>query len=122
MAIAAASADGKDVFGKNGLFDELKKALAERMRMAPRLRPSGGFGHLSKNDFMLPAPPPRIGPMKLAAVMIVAGCRCDLVWHCGRKGNGDGKANQVMTNGATITAVKSCSILSTPKRGGCNPV
>jgi hypothetical protein len=27
MAIAAASADGKDVFGKNGLFDELKKAL-----------------------------------------------------------------------------------------------
>ena len=28
MAIAAASADGKDVFGKNGLFDELKKALA----------------------------------------------------------------------------------------------
>jgi hypothetical protein len=31
MAIAAASADGKDVFGKNGLFDELKKALAERM-------------------------------------------------------------------------------------------
>ena len=38
MAIAAASADGKDVFGKNGLFDELKKALAERMRMAPRLK------------------------------------------------------------------------------------
>jgi hypothetical protein len=31
MAIAAASADGKDVFGKNGLFDELKKALAEQM-------------------------------------------------------------------------------------------
>jgi hypothetical protein len=31
--------------------------------------------------------------MKLAAVMIVIGCRCDLVWHCGRKGNGDGKAN-----------------------------
>jgi len=53
MAIAAASADGKDVFGKNGLFDELKKALAERMRMAPRLMSSGGFGHLSKNDFML---------------------------------------------------------------------
>jgi hypothetical protein len=52
MAIAAASADGKDVFGKNGLFDELKKALAERMRMAPRLMSSGGFGHLSKNDFM----------------------------------------------------------------------
>jgi transposase-like protein len=26
-----AEADGKDVFGKNGLFDELKKALAERM-------------------------------------------------------------------------------------------
>jgi putative transposase len=26
-----AGADGKDVFGKNGLFDELKKALAERM-------------------------------------------------------------------------------------------
>ena len=38
MAIAAASADGKDVFGKNGLFDELKKALAERMRMAPMLK------------------------------------------------------------------------------------
>jgi hypothetical protein len=53
MAIAAASADGKDVFGKNGLFDELKKALAERMRMVPRLMSSGGFGHLSKNDFML---------------------------------------------------------------------
>jgi hypothetical protein len=52
MATAAASADGKDVFGKNGLFDELKKALAERMRMAPRLMSSGGFGHLSKNDFM----------------------------------------------------------------------
>jgi hypothetical protein len=31
--------------------------------------------------------------MKLAAVMIVIGCRCDLVWHSGRKGNGDGKAN-----------------------------
>jgi hypothetical protein len=31
--------------------------------------------------------------MKLAAVMIVIGCRCDLVWHGGRKGNGDGKAN-----------------------------
>ena len=55
MAIAAASADGKDVFGKNGLFDELKKALAERMRMAPRLMSmsSRGFGHLSKNNFML---------------------------------------------------------------------
>ena len=26
-----AGADGKDVFGKNGLFDELKKTLAERM-------------------------------------------------------------------------------------------
>jgi hypothetical protein len=26
-----AGAEGKDVFGKNGLFDELKKALAERM-------------------------------------------------------------------------------------------
>jgi putative transposase len=26
-----AGADGKDVFGKNGLFDELKKAFAERM-------------------------------------------------------------------------------------------
>ena len=26
-----AGADGKDVFGKNGLFDKLKKALAERM-------------------------------------------------------------------------------------------
>jgi putative transposase len=26
-----AGADGKDVFAKNGLFDELKKALAERM-------------------------------------------------------------------------------------------
>jgi hypothetical protein len=26
-----AGADGKDVFGKNGLFDALKKALAERM-------------------------------------------------------------------------------------------
>ncbi|HEY8008323.1 MAG TPA: hypothetical protein VIE66_16345, partial [Methylocella sp.] len=26
-------------------------------------------------------------------LMIVPGCRCDLVWHCGRKGNGDGKAN-----------------------------
>jgi hypothetical protein len=25
--------------------------------------------------------------------IIVIGCRCDLVWHCGRKGNGDGKAN-----------------------------
>jgi hypothetical protein len=25
-----AGANGKDVFGKNGLFDELKKALAER--------------------------------------------------------------------------------------------
>jgi hypothetical protein len=31
--------------------------------------------------------------MKLAAVMILTDCRCDLVWHCGRKGNGDGKAN-----------------------------
>jgi Protein of unknown function (DUF2924) len=29
------------------------------------------------------------------------------------------KPIMVMTNGATITAVKSCSILSTPKRGGC---
>ena len=48
-----AGADGKEVFGKNGLFDELKKALAERMRMVPRLMSSGGFGHLSKNDFML---------------------------------------------------------------------
>jgi hypothetical protein len=61
--------------------------------------------------------PTRCGPMKLAAVMIVTGCRCDLVWHCGRNDNGDGKAN-----GATTTAVKSCSILSPPKRGGCNPV
>jgi putative transposase len=26
-----AGADGEDVFGKNGLFDELKKALSERM-------------------------------------------------------------------------------------------
>jgi hypothetical protein len=26
-------------------------------------------------------------------LMIVLGCRCDLVWHLGRKGNGDGKAN-----------------------------
>jgi hypothetical protein len=31
--------------------------------------------------------------MKLVAVMIVIGCRCDPFWHCGRKGNGDGKAN-----------------------------
>jgi|HubBroStandDraft_6_1064221.scaffolds.fasta_scaffold1895229_1 hypothetical protein len=31
--------------------------------------------------------------MKLAAFMIVTGCRCNLVWHRGRKGNGDGKAN-----------------------------
>jgi hypothetical protein len=26
-------------------------------------------------------------------LVIVLGCRCDLVWHRGRKGNGDGKAN-----------------------------
>jgi hypothetical protein len=26
-------------------------------------------------------------------LMIMLGCRCDLVWHCGRKGNGNGKAN-----------------------------
>jgi hypothetical protein len=46
-----------------------------------------------KTTSCFPAPPPRCGPMKLAAVMIVTGCRCNLVWHCGRKGNGDGKAN-----------------------------
>jgi hypothetical protein len=45
-----------------------------------------------KTTSCFPAPPPRFGPMKLL-VMIVIGCRCDLVWHCGRKGNGDGKAN-----------------------------
>jgi len=26
-------------------------------------------------------------------LMIMLGCRCNLVWHRGRKGNGDGKAN-----------------------------
>src|ERR1700730_4586341 len=46
-----------------------------------------------KTTSCFPAPPPRFGPMKLAAVMIVTGCRCDLVWHCRRKGNGDCKAN-----------------------------
>src|SRR5580704_8112218 len=46
-----------------------------------------------KTTSCFPAPPPRCGPMKLATVMIVTGCRCDLVGHCGRKGNGDGKAN-----------------------------
>jgi hypothetical protein len=46
-----------------------------------------------KTTSCFPAPPPRCGPMKLAAVMIVTGCRCDLVWHCGRNDNGDGKAN-----------------------------
>jgi hypothetical protein len=40
----------------SALFDELKKALAERMRMAPRLMSSRGFGHLSKNDFMANSP------------------------------------------------------------------
>jgi hypothetical protein len=93
MAIAAASADGKVVFGKNGLFDELKKALAERMRMAPRLMSSPGIGHLSKNDFMLSRSTASVWPDE------AGGChdrdrlpRCDLVWHSGRKGNGDGKA------------------------------
>jgi hypothetical protein len=57
-------------------------------RKYSRLRPS-----LQKRTSCFPAPPPRCGPMKLAAVMIVTGCRCNLVWHCGRKGNGDGKAN-----------------------------
>ena len=46
-----------------------------------------------KTTSCFPAPPPRCGPMKLAAVMIVTGCRCDLVWDCGRNDNGDGKAN-----------------------------
>jgi hypothetical protein len=46
MAIAAASADSKDVFGKNGLFDELKKGLGRANEngaeadVQPRLRPS----------------------------------------------------------------------------------
>src|ERR1700730_6705323 len=46
-----------------------------------------------KTTSCFPAPPPRCGPMKLSVVMIVTGSRCNLVWHCGRKGNGDGKAN-----------------------------
>jgi hypothetical protein len=75
-----------------------------------------------KTTSCFPAPPPRCGPTKLAAVMIVTGCRCDLVWHCGRKAMATAKPTMVKTNGATIAAVKSCSILSTPKRGGCNPV
>ena len=93
MAIAAASADGKDVFGKNGLFDELKKALAERMRMAPRLMSSGGFGHLSKNDFMLSRSTASVWPDE------AGGChdrdrlpvRSRLALRA--QGNGDGKAN-----------------------------
>jgi hypothetical protein len=48
-------------------------------------------------------------------LMIVLGCRCDLVWHRGRKGNGDGKANMVRTNGATKTA--SNSLLKNPGFG-----
>jgi len=53
-----------------------------------------GFGHLSKNDFMLSRSTASVWPdEELAAVMIVTGCRCDLVWHCGRNDNGDGKAN-----------------------------
>src|ERR1700730_19195127 len=40
----------------------------------------------------------------------------------GAKAMATAKPTMVMTNGATITAVKSCSILSTPKRGGGNPV
>jgi hypothetical protein len=50
--------------------------------------------------------------MKLAAVMIVTGCRCDLVWHCGCKGNGDGKANH--GNDERPPRVKSATILFSP--------
>ena len=45
-----------------------------------------------KTTSCFPAPPPRCGPMKLAAVMIVIAGAISF-GHCGRNGNGDGKAD-----------------------------
>jgi hypothetical protein len=82
-----------------------------------------GFGHLSKNDFMLSRSTASVWPDEAGGCHDRGtGCRCDLVCTAGAKAMATAKPTMVKTNGATIAAVKSCSILSTPKRGGCNPV
>jgi hypothetical protein len=65
------------------MFDELTETCYEKAKHYSEIRRRRKRLGVGRNG--------RIA--SLAAVMIVIGCRCDLVWHSGRKGNGDGKAN-----------------------------